>query len=149
MNLHGLSASCPSINSDSDYITMSQVKPKTRRITQACDFCHRRGIKCRAASSACGSPLDSSTSTALTPCLTCVEYAQECTRLRQPKKRGTKPRSSSQVTSPAGLSPPESSVKRITAICTHDLGSSVSQPLCNRKIVTALLDVYLDTIHPT
>ncbi|KAI1370673.1 hypothetical protein F4677DRAFT_457709 [Hypoxylon crocopeplum] len=117
---------------------------KSRRVTQACDFCHRRGLKCRAA-------LPDSESTEA--CLTCVEYGQECTRTRRPKKRGTKPRDMADVASldqrhrvrrkrdlPAGLS----DVVNPTA----SLNSSGSS-LDNRKIITALLDVYLDTIHPS
>ncbi|KAF3808435.1 hypothetical protein GCG54_00006293 [Colletotrichum gloeosporioides] len=94
---------------------------KSRRITQACDFCHKRGIKCRAAPADASSPGNKS-------CLTCIEYDQECTRHRQPKKRGTKPRGSEG---------------------SHGGGKDRRCQLDNRKIVTALLDVYLDTIHPT
>ncbi|KAF6830000.1 hypothetical protein CPLU01_07615 [Colletotrichum plurivorum] len=97
-------------------------QPKARRVTQACDFCHRRGIKCRAAPSDVlrdGQP----------SCLPCIEYVQECTHFRQPKKRGTKPRANRHAAA--------------------DMKGSNHSQIGNRKVVTALLEVYLDSIHPT
>ena len=55
--------------------------PKRRRITRACDFCHRRGRKCRPG--------------AETPdvCSTCITQGVQCTWNRVPARRGAKPRS--------------------------------------------------------
>lgn len=102
------------------------ITPKRKRISQACDFCHRRGLKCKP-------PSDSGDNHTLESCLTCLEHGQECTRSRQPKKRGTKPRG-----------PPN-------APSVHQVGGSHDQDsvLGSRRIITALLDVYLDSIHPT
>ncbi|CAG9946871.1 unnamed protein product [Clonostachys rosea f. rosea IK726] len=111
-----------------------------RRITRACDFCHRRGLKCRAAA-------ESIAIGGTQPCLTCAEYRQECTWNRQPKKRGTKSRIATQAQQQddasvrAGngpfkiLDPPA-----VRVIANSSIGS--------RKIITALLDAYLDSIHP-
>ncbi|KAL3468946.1 hypothetical protein BJX99DRAFT_265661 [Aspergillus californicus] len=91
-------------------------KLKSKRITQACDFCHRRGVKCK-------------TQSDHRPCLTCVEYGQECTRTRQPKKRGTKPRADTRSNG------------------EPEILASVGG-IANRGTITRLLDVYLDSIHP-
>ncbi|KAL3449083.1 hypothetical protein BJX65DRAFT_274044 [Aspergillus insuetus] len=53
-----------------------------RRATRACDFCHKRGRRCRPSED----PL---------VCTTCAEYAVSCTWARTPAKRGTKPRQQS------------------------------------------------------
>ncbi|KAI0964934.1 fungal-specific transcription factor domain-containing protein [Xylaria arbuscula] len=50
-------------------------KSKRRRVTQACDFCHRRAIKCQK------SLVDTS-------CENCKYFSQPCTFERQPRKRG-------------------------------------------------------------
>lgn len=49
---------------------------KQRRITQACDFCHRRSIRCRPASE------DSNS------CQNCQDFAQPCTYDRKTRRRG-------------------------------------------------------------
>lgn len=53
--------------------------PKVRasRVSRACDFCHKRSIRCR-------------TNEDGGPCRSCVEYGRECTYTRTPKKRGVK-----------------------------------------------------------
>lgn len=53
---------------------------KKRRITQACDYCHRRSIRCRVT----GDDQDR--------CSNCQQFDQPCTRDRPAKKRGVKPR---------------------------------------------------------
>ncbi|RDW67677.1 hypothetical protein BP6252_09073 [Coleophoma cylindrospora] len=58
-------------------------KVKQRRATRACDFCHRRGLKCR--------PTEPPSSS----CATCIEYHTECTSTRKVVKRGKKPTKSS------------------------------------------------------
>ncbi|KAH7191397.1 hypothetical protein BKA60DRAFT_686549 [Fusarium oxysporum] len=55
---------------------------KRRRITQACDYCHQRSIRCRPSSNNQG-------------CQNCKDFAQECTYHRTPRRRGTKPRDES------------------------------------------------------
>jgi hypothetical protein len=60
---------------------------KRKRVSRACDFCHRRGRKCRL-------PEDS-TSESHANCLTCSEYGVSCTWTRVASKRGMKPRGKS------------------------------------------------------
>lgn len=62
---------------------------KRQRISQACDFCHKRGLKCVPPAPG---PITIEGPNRTSDCLTCIKYGQLCTRLRQPKKRGTKPR---------------------------------------------------------
>lgn len=50
-------------------------RPKRRRISQACDYCHKRGAKCRPSG-------DGST------CGNCNDFDQPCTYLRKPRRRG-------------------------------------------------------------
>lgn len=58
----------------------TQPEVKKRRITQACDYCHRRSIRCRVAGDGQGR------------CTNCQQFGQPCTRNRPVKKRGVKPR---------------------------------------------------------
>lgn len=51
---------------------------KLRRITRACDYCHKRSIKCQ--------PSEENEKT----CQNCVDFAVPCTYERPAKKRGTK-----------------------------------------------------------
>jgi hypothetical protein len=108
---------------------------KLRRATQACDFCRGRGIKCKPNPGyGGGSPAVGS----IASCLTCVEYGRECTRSRQPKKRGTKPRVQERL-------------EEVKVVLHGDdlLNDIVKLRLQQRrKVLTTLLDIYLDTIHP-
>ncbi|KAH9896250.1 fungal-specific transcription factor domain-containing protein [Xylariomycetidae sp. FL2044] len=61
-------------------------KPKRRRATQACDYCHGRAIKCLKPTS------DG-------PCQNCKDFAQPCTYHRQPRRRGVQPRASVAISS--------------------------------------------------
>lgn len=62
----------------------NQKPRKIRRITRACDYCHRRSIKCRDRQD----PQDPR-------CQNCYEFAQPCTYDRPMKRRGAKKRSPS------------------------------------------------------
>ncbi|KAI0179504.1 hypothetical protein GGR52DRAFT_309512 [Hypoxylon sp. FL1284] len=114
---------------------------KSRRVTQACDFCHKRGVKCREA------PGNTEA------CLTCVEYGRECTRQRQPKKRGTKPRGTRVGTDvsrqPHGEREKDQVTNLFGIIDPGKFSKTSASSLGNRKIITTLLDVYLDTVHPS
>jgi hypothetical protein len=57
---------------------------KIRRITRACDYCHRRSIKCKVRDT----PNDKR-------CHNCYEFAQPCTYNRPTRRRGAKKRSPS------------------------------------------------------
>ncbi|KAL4960011.1 uncharacterized protein BDV14DRAFT_205124 [Aspergillus stella-maris] len=120
---------------------MPPTRFKAKRITQACDFCHRRGLKCR--------PDDNTTSSlnSANTCLTCVEYGQECTRERQPKKRGTKPRISKELC-PSQHDDHSGDGPRIQQQRLASIAERQTSLLANRRMMTLLLDVYLDSVHP-
>ena len=60
---------------------------KRQRASQACDFCHARGLKCRrgAAGEGDGQAIKDS------GCLTCKDYGVNCKMERPVKKRGRRP----------------------------------------------------------
>jgi len=108
---------------------------KLRRATQACDFCRGRSIKCKQYP---GFDSGSQHVSSIASCLTCVEYGRECIRSRQPKKRGTKPRGQNCL-----------GEAKVVSHGDDLLGDNVKLRLQQRrKVLTALLDIYLDTIHP-
>lgn len=95
---------------------MPTERMKQRRTTQACDFCHSRGTRCRLDNPSIDSDIRS--------CTTCLEYGEACRWTRAPKKRGTKPGANYTVTS-----------------WKQRMGR-------DRDLISNLLNVYLDTIHP-
>ena len=80
----------PSISTS---IGTSAARPKQRRVTQACDYCHQRSIRCRPSG-------DGAT------CLNCKDFEQPCTYHRKPRRRGVQPRPASQVATPAAAAAP-------------------------------------------
>lgn len=68
---------------------VSSSKPKQRRVTQACDYCHQRSIRCR--------PSGDGVS-----CANCRDFDQACTYHRKPRRRGVQPRSSTASSSGPG-----------------------------------------------
>lgn len=142
-------------------------RPKLQRVTQACDFCHRRGLKCvQPPSQSAALP---ETATATSDCLTCVKYGQQCTRYRKPKKRGTKPRPKPDVQGLISCMPPlpaENSYRpAFSASHPIDTGPPSSLPFCHglslqksfgegnysfpsRETIEVLINIYLDSIYP-
>lgn len=98
---------------------MPAERAKQRRAKQACDFCHSRGTRCRSD--------DTEATNATRSCATCTEYGEICRWTRAPKKRGTKPGTTS------GAKQASFWKERV---------------LRDRESISSLLDVYLDTIHP-
>ncbi|KYK54093.1 hypothetical protein DCS_06049 [Drechmeria coniospora] len=88
-------------------------KPKQRRVTQACDYCHQRSIRCRP----CGDGLS---------CANCKDFDQPCTYHRKPRRRGVQPRG------PTGRRPPESATHAERT--PPDASKTPSSPLeCSRS----------------
>lgn len=135
---------------------------KRRRVTQACDFCHRRSIRCR--------PTD-----ARDTCQNCKDFEQECTYHRQPRRRGVQPRevavhdatggsavnpasSSSDaihVDSPAyASSRSPQSITRLTIperekIQTSSRNDHWAAPkVASQAIIVDLIDVYFEIVYP-
>ncbi|GAA5958833.1 hypothetical protein JCM10213_008033, partial [Rhodosporidiobolus nylandii] len=68
--------------------------PVKRRITRACDFCNRRGLKC----------VKDDTAPPTTKCGSCERHNVDCTYDRPTKKRGPAPRAAASTTPEASTS---------------------------------------------
>jgi hypothetical protein len=66
----------------------SAASKKRQRATQACDFCHLRGLRCRPGGY--NLMFDVSEHAFSAGCLTCTDYGVECTTNRPFRKRGRK-----------------------------------------------------------
>jgi hypothetical protein len=106
-------------------------RQKARRIPRACDFCHRRSIRCRASS------------TDPTKCQNCADFGEPCTNNRPAKKRGVKP-----LAERAGDSAVPS-----TAILSEGIEQHVSQAwqapvIASQALVMNLVEVYFEVVYP-
>ncbi|KAF3799788.1 hypothetical protein GCG54_00009977 [Colletotrichum gloeosporioides] len=111
---------------------------KRRRVTKACDFCHRRGRKCKPVTE--GSGVTPVTGPDGQPsCLTCIEHSAQCTWNRVAAKRGVKSK-----TSPASIKQP------------HQQGEGGGSDRCfydesrhgSRNLVHRLICIFFDTVYP-
>lgn len=104
-------------------------KPNTkrRRITQACDYCHQRSVRCRPSSDNRG-------------CQNCKDFGQECTYHRQPRRRGTKPRD--KTTDPETYSADAESPPSTTA--SAEIASQSGDPSHILRCVPVLETVSVD-----
>ena len=68
-------------------------KPKQRRVTQACDYCHQRSIRCRPSGDGAA-------------CHNCKDFDQPCTYHRKPRRRGVQPRPGSATGTPSAAAMP-------------------------------------------
>ncbi|KAM0274366.1 hypothetical protein ACHAQH_007903 [Verticillium albo-atrum] len=101
---------------------------KRRRITKACDFCHRRGRKCKLPSAT------SPDSTANLTCLTCIEHGAACTWDRVAAKRGVKSKA------------PE--VSRKTSSVAEETWTYDETRHGDRGLIRGLLRIFFDTVYP-
>jgi hypothetical protein len=105
---------------------------KSRRVTRACDYCHRRAIRCMRDGSA-------------SRCLKCIQFDQLCTYARPTKKRGVKPR-------PDSMIPPTSISNTTNTPTSKSEPQSRSQwksPLiASQAIVMSLAEVYFEVVYP-
>ncbi|KAH6689740.1 hypothetical protein F5X68DRAFT_74473 [Plectosphaerella plurivora] len=113
-----------------DFSAFGQPVLKRRRITKACDFCHRRGRKCKI-------PPDTNPGEAgAIVCLTCIEHGAICTWQRVAAKRGVKTKSS------------DSSSKTTTSPAGHEAWAYESSRHGERPLIQGLLRVFFDTVYP-
>lgn len=130
-------------------------KPKQRRISRACDYCHRRSIRCRPADDGAG-------------CQNCRDFAQTCTYHRTPRRRGVPARGSGGGASRSseGLpdvklsrSPSQGDLRIIPEVQqTLGAGSDASpgQPpaawrapyIVSQATVVDLVDLYFEIVYP-
>ena len=112
---------------------------KARRITQACDFCHKRSIKCSP------SPEDAA------KCQNCIDFGLTCSYDRPVKQRGVKHKAKnpSQSLVDAGSN---GSVESRSPQGTDRQHSQESEwrPKCigTHGMVTDLVDIYFEIVYP-
>lgn len=104
-------------------------KAKSRRTSRACDFCHKRGRRCK-----------KDTETSL-QCTTCIDFGVACTWSRVPAKRGTKPRSGNRPASWTLSDNKHGSIELIEKLIDNFFEAvyPVSVPLlrlCNHSLIT-------------
>ncbi|KAI1155357.1 hypothetical protein F4825DRAFT_459869 [Nemania diffusa] len=108
----------------------SHQKPKRRRVTQACDFCHKRAIKCQK------SPINPS-------CEKCKEFSQPCTFERRPRKRGLPVRTVAR----AGNDGP--SVENSALIVTHKAQEPWTSPsIASQATIVDFVELYFEIVYP-
>ncbi|KAK1974313.1 hypothetical protein LZ30DRAFT_416098 [Colletotrichum cereale] len=122
---------------------------KRRRITKACDFCHRRGRKCKPVPEGSGSgvPAGGAASPGGTPsCLTCIEHGATCTWNRVAAKRGVKSK-----TSPSSSS---ANNKQSQSCDDGDGDGDVDGWFYDesrhgsRSLISRLISIFFDTVYP-
>ncbi|ETN42793.1 uncharacterized protein HMPREF1541_01951 [Cyphellophora europaea CBS 101466] len=114
---------------------MSSTQPapgaKTRRITRACDYCHRRAIRCLRDGNA-------------SQCLKCLQFSQPCTYARPAKRRGVKP--GSQAISPSA---PANVLGNSRAKTDSQSRLQWTAPLiASQAVVLSLAEVYFEVVYP-
>lgn len=116
---------------------------KSRRISRACDFCHRRSIRCRP-----------STGPDVTgKCKNCAAFGEACTYDRPLRKRGAKPKNSQlESTTPRCSSSSASNLDRLLASAEHNVSPRPAlwspSPDIQQAIVVDLIDVYFEVVYP-
>lgn len=109
-------------------------KRKVRRITRACDFCHRRGIRC------------SGSSSGQDRCQNCVEFDELCTYHRPAKRRGI-PKDGNSVSSPAeGLR--NSPARPGDGRASGDVDDWKPTVTPEAAVVDKLVDIYFEIVYP-
>ncbi|CEJ86534.1 hypothetical protein VHEMI04132 [[Torrubiella] hemipterigena] len=103
---------------------------KRRRVTRACDFCHRRSIGCR--------PSDSSRT-----CQNCKDFGHQCTYHREPRRRGVQPRASSRMSSSNAIN----TERNQQAIDSRN-DSWRAPRVASQAVIVDLIDVYFEIVYP-
>ncbi|TEA18470.1 hypothetical protein C8034_v009495 [Colletotrichum sidae] len=145
------------LNGYGDSRRHSEPSIKRRRITKACDFCHRRGRKCKPAPAPQGGAPggDVGVGGGLTTgsdghasCLTCIEHGATCTWNRIAAKRGVKSK-----TSPSSAKQAQSGDEEADRGWTHSHTHSRTHTYDesrhgSRNLVYRLLCIFFDTVYP-
>jgi hypothetical protein len=121
-------------------MTTPEEPQKRRRVTQACDYCHRRSIRCR--------PADGDSEQR---CGNCIDFGQPCTRDRTVRRRGAKPRHESaslsasdamRASASTGLSPQISEVSVTVGACWS------APTVASQALVVDLIEIYFEVVYP-
>jgi hypothetical protein len=130
----------------------SQIRPKKmRRISRACDFCHKRSTRCK--------PSEEDP----TRCQNCSDFAISCTYNRPAKKRGIKSGNSKQPGGSGGSSVDGEQDARMLLELTNGVHGNgtfnvvdkFSIPdrwktivLANEGVIRDLMEVYFEVVYP-
>ncbi|OLN87638.1 hypothetical protein CCHL11_05617 [Colletotrichum chlorophyti] len=125
------------LNQEGEVRRHSEPTIKRRRITKACDFCHRRGRKCKPAPEGSGATVPAGPG-GHPSCLTCIEHGADCTWDRVAAKRGVKSK-----TSPASTKQPQSGDDADTDRWFYDESRHGS-----RSLIYRLICIFFDTVYP-
>ncbi len=128
---------------------------KGRRISRACDFCHRRGIRCRPSQE---NPAQ---------CQNCADFGQGCTYNRTLKRRGGKvaqvpvstPSSNSRdnqrlflpnCSAPGAATAGSSSPLNGVDITAKEESKDIWRPpfVASQALIADLIDVYFEVVYP-
>lgn len=116
---------------------------KLRRITRACDYCHKRSVRCRF-------PGEEDPNR----CKNCIDFDQPCLFDRVVKRRGAKPRSQTQSSTTGATASNEHDVNAESA-CTspstaHSTSTTEWKPpqVAAHAIIAELVEVYFEIIYP-
>ncbi|KAI1123435.1 hypothetical protein F5Y10DRAFT_286179 [Nemania abortiva] len=108
----------------------SHQKPKRRRVTQACDFCHKRAIRCQK------SPVDPS-------CENCKEFCQPCTFDRRPRKRGLQARTVARTGDDGRYK------ENTTSRSTCEFQEPWTSPsIASQATIVDLVELYFEIVYP-
>lgn len=128
---------------------------KRRRVTQACDFCHRRSIRCRPSSIS-------------RTCQNCKDFGHQCTYHREPRQRGIRPRTTDDAPRAStafgqdDTSTPISASSRRNqqasfSVATHQRPEDDTQGVTNvwsapvvasQAVIVDLTDLYFEIVYP-
>lgn len=118
---------------------------KLRRITRACDYCHKRSIRCRFP--------DESESSDASRCQNCIDFDQPCRFDRAVKRRGAKPRT--QLSAIEEGSPKVKTESDYQDFCrTPSIPAIQALPewqpvqVAPQAVIIQLVEVYLEIIYP-
>ncbi|KAJ6786638.1 hypothetical protein PWT90_03728 [Aphanocladium album] len=128
-------------------------EPKRHRVTRACDFCHRRSIRCQ-------------TPSGETTCQNCRNFDHQCTYHREPRRRGTggaqgaaeakvasgRPNTgrASQQTATRSDQPSSAEIPAAAVpVLPQGEGPSWAAPFVPPQgIIVDLLDIYFEIVYP-
>lgn len=146
-----LQSSSPATVATASPSTVSAEQKKLRRITRACDYCHKRSIRCRF-------PGDTDESR----CQNCIDFDQPCRFERAVKRRGAKPRS--QI---AASVAPETPAVAATAVVvkqeavyidvcrTPSIAELCAPPewrapkVASQAVIMDLVEIFFEIVYPT
>ncbi|KAK5627514.1 hypothetical protein RRF57_003229 [Xylaria bambusicola] len=111
-------------------MSSSRQKPKRRRVTQACDFCHKRAIKCQK------SPVETS-------CENCKDFSQPCTFNRRPRKRGV------QVRTVVRTAEDNQSEENSASESTSEVQEPWTSPsIVSQAAIVDFVELYFEIVYP-